>query len=269
MSRELILVDRRRTVIGIVVLLIALVAVLVILVHVQGRAVESEGNAAITTALETAAGITIAAIVLVVATSLAMYRRSVRLRRVLRRAIHRDRTWAYGGRSDAFSEFGELGAAIGAYGRALESRSRAIVRRLGATEQAIRRVVATVEEDILVLDGAGRVFASSPSAQRLIRNDEDGTPRVISDPPMPTTLRSFLSESPRETVLVEKTKLYLSPVFMVGPEGDRFLTFLILMRREAAKSLPSEVRPTQTRDRGTTGIIGTVLGRFRAGRERR
>lgn len=271
MAREMLLVDRRRAFVGLCVLVAALLAALVVLVYGHGDAVRSGTITTVTTTVEIAAATAIAAITFLLLSSFVVLRRSLRFKRSLQRAIHRDRTRSNESRSDLFSEFGELGAAIGAYGRALERRGRTIVGRLGATERALRQVVAATGEEVLVLDGAGRVFAASASADRFIETDRDGTRRIVSDPPIRTVLRTLLISVSHEPISVAKTTLFVHPVYVDRPEkGDRQLAFLVLSRREATRPIEVEITGKQkTTAEPRVGVFGSIFGMFRPGRGRR
>lgn len=266
MARETLIVDRRRTVVGFLVLLVSLAAVTVVLVRVHGRAVRAGYDGTITTAIEILSGIVVAMELYLVASSIVVLRRSIRLKQSLRRAIQRDAGRAIGGNSESFADFGELGAAIGAYGRTLQQRSRTIVGRLVATETAIRQLLSMIDDEIVVFDGAGRVFASSSAAERLLETDTQGTSWLTTEPPIRTVLRSLLAEASHEPIRVGKLLMHITPVFVEQNDELRSLAYVVLSRREGIRRIEPEPTPVTKRP---TGFFRTVISGLRPGGNRR
>lgn len=264
----MLLVDRRRAATVFWIVVAALSAISVVLVRLQRAVLLGVTAEQASGVIEVLSGVSIFTATVVIIATIVALKRSIDLKRALGRALHRDRTRAIGSHDDPFAGFGELGAAIGSYGRALERRSRAIIGRLDAAEHTVVQILASVEDEVVVLDGAGRVYAASPSAERLIQTDTDGARTVQSEPSIRTVLRALLIDSSVREVTVGKTKLYLSPVSIDRSDGKRSIVYLVLSRYEGVKRQETVPKPEQ-RGGEAAGFFRTILDGLRPGSRRR
>ncbi len=258
---EVVFLNRTRARTVFAVSLVIIVGLVVLLVSTYSVLQHANAERLVLRNIEIAAGLLLCVGAAMISGAIMTARRSRLLAQSLERAFISDRRRGVGRGESRFTEFGDLGAAIGEYGRALERRTRKIVEYADALERTLAQVLAGIEVEVIVLDGAGNVRATSPSGEELIEKTPDGSRILACTPPIHSVVRGALFGEAAQDVRVGKQKMYAYPIFVdrVRKTEERALAYLVLLPREGVRTI--EIGQSAGGDQNV-GLVRSILGRF-------